>query len=182
MITMKRLCLYLVSVAAVLGVAAGSSTAENTTVELSAVPFVCERGGGGTVAFQINLPSVIIGRRLDAVLLELRAETSVTPEARSANVPVSVAPCADTEKGAVVMYGRAITRVFPAGVAKGVVFDVTTLVKDWLAGGMMSGRIVIGSLDFEEASVTLRALGEGGAEARLTFFYQNRFGQRAPRN
>jgi hypothetical protein len=184
MMTMTRF-LPLNTIALILLLIVGTASADSRSIELTSTalsPFVSEKIGGGSMVFQIEIPDVIIGTRLDAVLLEFRPETFVDPGAVSYNVPISVAPCVSTQNGREIRYDRAVTRIIAVGTEKRVVLDLTNMVKEWMAAGTMSHQVAIGSMITRDATLSLNAIAPGDIVAKLTFLYQHRFGQRAPRD
>lgn len=142
----------------------------------------------------VSIPADVAGKRLDSVLLEFAVDATplspedsvvVTPEVGA--YPLT-APYGSGRPGDgpgmnqqpvfedVVPSSRPVA----SGDSRLVRMDITDIVRDWMANPGANYGLVIGSLKGPQvASVTLReAISGGEASIRITFFYQNRFGDR----
>jgi hypothetical protein len=142
---------------------------------------------------KVALPEDIVGKRLDSVIMEfavdaeqLSLEDSVaTPmvgvfpltQAYSAGARADGVDTAPTFEGVVPS-----ARPIALGERSVVRMDITDVVKGWLDEPASNLGLVIGALTGPKVStVTLNpTLPKSDFAIRVTFFYQNRFGDRVP--
>jgi hypothetical protein len=138
------------------------------------------------------LPEDVAGKRLDSVFLEFAVDATPLSEEDSVTVTpeVGVFPLTETYQAGGGIGGRnaepVFTRLVPSlrpvagGENRLVKMDVTDTIRGWIANPATNHGLVIGSLTGPEvATVTLKeAIPGGSSPIRITFFYQNRFGDR----
>lgn len=129
------------------------------------------------------LPSEISGKRLDSVFLDMVVDASPTNQAVEGATPMlSVFPLTEGFTGTRLSFTSNVPSVKPVAIGEGqkVRFDITETVKGWLAHPATNHGLVVGTLSgppVGTASLKDSALGEGVA-MRVTYFYQNRSGER----
>jgi hypothetical protein len=133
----------------------------------------------------VSIPDEISGKRLDTALLEFYVDAALLESADIDHSPsidvraLSAAYSGTGEPQFSVESGGA-SRPVQVGEQRRVVVDITSIVKGWIESPQSNHGLVIGSLRGSKAgdfSVRNDVLG-GGNVATVTFFYQNRFGQR----
>ncbi len=137
-----------------------------------------------TVKFSV--PEEVVGKRLDLVILELYVDVSINDEWREESAPViEVLPLTAAFAGngvaEFVPTSTAVRNVIP-GERKKLLLDITGIVKGWIAAPESNHELIIGTLTGpKEGTFALRdgVLGAGNV-AKVTFAYQNCFGERAP--
>ena len=183
-------CLAMVLVTALSGLASGKST----TISVPINQVAAHSGERGQFyILEVNLPEDMAGKRLDSVFLEFAVD--VTPLSQEDSVTVTpevgVFPLTQTYQGGI---GRSpgndtepefktlvpSLRPVAAGETRLVNMDITEIVRTWISNPATNHGLVIGSLTGPAvATVTLKESIPGDSSAvKITFFYQNRFGDR----
>jgi hypothetical protein len=176
--------IFRVLAASLLAAFASTAFAKNLTVTIP-MQSVDARSGerGDYYVVNFDLPSDLAGKRLDSVFLDFVVDVSPTNEAVADATPlVGVFPLTETLTGANLKYESDVSSVRPVslGESQKVRVDVTDVVKGWLANPSRNHGVVIGSLtgpSVGAVSLSDTALGPSVA-LRVTFFYQNRSGER----
>jgi hypothetical protein len=176
----------LIAILAVCAVAvlAGTALARNATITIPLQQIsMRESARGDSYVVKFELPADLAGKRLDSVFLDFVVDASPTSEAEADATPlITVYPLTAAATGPSLEYESAVPSVRPIamGEDQNVQADITDIVKGWLASPSSNYGLVIGALAGPEvATVSLKsdALAAGTA-LRVTFFYQNRSGER----
>lgn len=148
---------------------------------------------GAFYVISLSIPQDVFGNRLDSVFLEFAVEATPLVEDSVTVTPlVGAYPLLTEYAGGVVGDGQGrnpepvfqsivpSSRPVAAGDNRAVKMDITDVVREWIANPLTNHGLVIGSLIGPEiARVTLKNSIQGGeTPIRITFFYQNRFGDR----
>ncbi|HEX6790872.1 MAG TPA: hypothetical protein VF247_06150 [Candidatus Krumholzibacteria bacterium] len=186
---MKRSLMHILVVCGLL--VAGTASAKNITVTLpmsSVDSYANDRGS--YYAVSVSVPADVIGKRLDTVLLEFAVNATATEDSAATPV-VGVYPLKRNADGGISdAAGRIDTSAFEAivpsarpvacGENRIVRVDITDIVKGWIKDPSSNHGLVFGSLTGPSVgTVTLKdQLPSSDGAIQLTFFYQNRFGDR----
>jgi hypothetical protein len=185
----------IITTLAVLGTLAFASlvAAKNATV---AIPMgeVGEHAGarGEFYVVNVSIPGDIAGKRLDSVFIEFAVDaTFLSLEDSVVSPVVGVYPLRQSFSGGVgdapghgaePVFESVVPSARPIHLGENRVLrmDVTDIVKGWMDEPTSNHGLVIGALTGPEVGrVTLRDTVPGSDHAvRVTFFYQNRFGDR----
>lgn len=133
----------------------------------------------------VSIPEELTGKRLDTALLEFYVDAALVESAEiehSPSIDVRALTAAYSGSGdpQFSVESGGASRPVEVGEQRKVVVDITGIVKAWIESPQSNHGLVIGSLRGSKAgdfSVRTDVLG-GGKVATVTFFYQNRFGQR----
>ena len=141
-----------------------------------------ERGTSYVVDFAV--PEEVAGKRLDTVLLEFYVDIEADDAIETDYFPsIEVFPLSATPQlGREITFSRAFPTSRPVALGEGqlVSVDITDIVKGWIASPSTNHGVVIGSFSgpsVDGLDVRNNLIGEGKA-LRITYFYQNRFGDR----
>ncbi len=183
MITRK---VFLFAAATTLWSYASVALAKSQIVTISAAN-VSSQGAedrGSFHVFTVDIPEDVIGKRLDTVLLEFQIDVAIAEGEVAERVPVvGVYPLTERPPlgGAPAFASSfATARNVKSQDGQTILVDITDIVRGWIAEPASNHGLVIGSftgaklskLDLESNAI------EPGKAARLTYFYQNRFGDR----
>jgi len=140
-----------------------------------------ERGGFYVVTFSV--PEDVVGKRLDTVLLEFYVDATPTTDEEVEEMPtVGVYPFTEAFVEGEPKFKASVpsVRSVPMGPGQKVLADITEIVRGWIETPSSNHGLVIGSLTGPKiGNVALKNDGvSAGTTAQITFFYQNRFGQR----
>jgi hypothetical protein len=184
---MRTIRAYFVVVVALAGLMS-SASAKNVTITVPIGDVETRTGArGGYYLVDFAVPKDVIDKRLDTVLLEMAVDVSATSLEDSVASPVvGVFPLrqsvATSGPGATPVFDTDAAAVRPVviGENRKLTMDITDIVKGWIAAPATNHGLVIGTLtgpDVGTVSMKSATLGPGTA-VRVTFFYQNRFGER----
>jgi hypothetical protein len=158
--------------------------AKNMTVSISMNKVTAKTGEDGNYyVINFDLPVELSGKRLDSAFLEFVVDATPTDAMSGAQAPiVAVFPLTDAFTGSNLAFKRDVPTLQAADIDGDHVLrsDITDIVKGWMASPSSNHGLVIGTLVGPRVgTVTLKesALGAGAA-LRVTYFYQNRFGER----
>jgi hypothetical protein len=163
---------------------AGTTLARNVTITIPMQEVgVRESARGEFYVVKFDLPVDLAGKRLDSVFLDFVVDASPTSEAEADATPlIAVYPLTAAATGPSLEYESDVPSVRPIamGDEQKVRADITDIVKGWLADPSGNHGLVIGALDGPDvARVSIKSDGLApGTTVRLTFFYQNRSGER----
>jgi len=170
--------------AALLFALTGPALAKNMTITIPMNDITVKSGERGNYyVVALNPPAELAGKRLDSVFLDFVVDVTPTSPEQAWMAPrVGVFPLTESFTGVNLAYDSTVpsVRAVPTGENQALLVDITNIVKGWLATPSSNHGFVIGSLTGPEVgTVSLKdtALGPGAA-LRVTFFYQNRFGDR----
>jgi hypothetical protein len=165
----------------------GIASAKNLTITVPMGSLDARSGvRGDYYVVDFAVPDEVIGKRLDSVLLELAVDVSATsPEDSDVTPVVGVFPLsqsfASSGPGAPVFEtGVASVRPVAVGDNRMLTMDITDIVKGWIAAPATNHGLIIGTLSGPAVgTISLKSATLGPSTAlRVTFFYQNRFGER----
>lgn len=162
---------------------ADAALAKNMTIMLPMQQVdVRENARGDCYVVKFDLPIDLVGKRLDSVFLDFVVDTTPTSAAEADATPlIAVYPLMAAAAGPSLEYKSEVPSVRPVamGEREKVRADITDIVKGWLADPSSNHGLVIGALAGPEvATVALKGDAFDGAAIRVTFFYQNRSGER----
>lgn len=134
--------------------------------------------------FEFGIPEDVVGKRLDSVILEFQIDVGLAQEERADATPViAVYPLNESLRPgqSPVFTGTfASARNVLPEAGQTLVVDITDIVRGWVEEPSSNRGLVIGS--FTGAKLSKLDLNpdaiDTGKAARVTFFYQNRFGDR----
>lgn len=136
----------------------------------------------------MTIPQEVIGKRLDAVIIEFYLDVEHTLATQSIEYfPVSVSPALyqlETEGIMTLDLSKAVTLPVRAGSSRHVSMDITSLVKDLLEKAETHENLVIGLTDEVTTISSINMRSDGFDEdtvIRVTYYYGDRFGGKAPR-
>jgi len=181
---MKRILGFAMA-ALLISILMGEAAAESVTIELGAgVKSQTDEALGAVQVLQFDFPEMLKGKRIDTVLLELYVDASLATDAAAGDIPVvDVAPLSSAYSRAEAVsldVEAVVSRPVRVGENRRVAVDITDLAKGWMSGARANHGLVVGALTGTKAGrFALRdgTLGSG-VKARVTIFYQNRFGNR----
>jgi hypothetical protein len=132
----------------------------------------------------VDVPEDLSGKRLDTATLEFYVDAALVSGEEAEHSPtidvraLTAAYSPNDELSSSSALGRA--RPVPLGHNRKVVVDITDMVKAWIASPSSNHGIVVGSLGGSKAGdFTVRSDVLGGSKvATVTYFYQNRSGER----
>jgi hypothetical protein len=159
--------------------------AESVTIELGqGVRSHADAVVGDAAVLQFNLPAVLAGKRIDTAVLEFYVDAGLKAEVADGEVPVvdiaALTGAYDSAKPLALDAAPAASRHVRVGENRRVAVDITSLVKAWQTGTKENHGIALGALTGTRSGTF--ALRDGtlgsGVKARITIFYQNRFGNR----
>jgi hypothetical protein len=184
---MRHLFTYVLVVAALAAVI-GTASAKNATITLPIGGLDARSGARGDYyVVDFAVPDEVIGKRLDSVLLELALDVSANSPEDSDNAPVvGVFPLsqslASSGPSATPLFETGVASVRPVAVGDNrmLTIDITDIVKGWIAAPATNHGLIIGTLSGPAVgTISLKSAALGPSTAlRVTFFYQNRFGDR----
>lgn len=158
---------------------------KKVTLELRSSDFskysVSESSLNNFLVVNFNVPADVIGKRLDAVILEFYVNASLKEGVDEDHIPlIEIYPLTNAYSGVGVpnFSSSSSVRNLKLGESKRAVMDITEIVKNWVTNPTQKHGLIIGSLTGDKSSeFTLRndAIG-GNIAAKITFYYQNRFG------
>lgn len=182
MITKK---LFFASIFGILAVEAASvwAKSQTITVDASVVESRTQPDRGSLHVFAIEVPNDVYGKRLDMVVLEFQVDVTLS-ESEYPDMTPAIAAYPLVERllpaGAPVLSkSYASARNVRAGDAQTILVDITDIVRAWIAKPSSNYGLVVGSFTgpkLGKLDLKRDAVGSGKV-ARLTFFYQNRFGE-----
>ncbi len=183
---MKRIqLLSMIVVGWVLGLNVTAADASHVTVPVTTSGMASASVDSRPIyVLSLEVPEAVSGKRLDTALLEFYVDAALvsgeevehTPSIDVRALTATYSPTGELASSAAL--GRA--RPVSVGSGRKVVVDITDIVKAWIASPSSNHGIVVGSLGGSKAGdFTMRSdvLG-GGKVATVTFFYQNRSGER----
>ncbi len=139
---------------------------------------------GPYIVVNLPIPEDVIGKRLDAVILEVYLDVAADEAVGNEYVPsVEVYPLTETNRGDRAPNYSALhptSRPVAIGMRQRVQVDISSIVRAWIAQPTTNFGLIIGSFSgpvLDDLDVTNDVL-EGGYAIQATFVYQNRFGQR----
>ncbi len=139
---------------------------------------------GSYIVVNLPIPEDVIGKRLDAVILEFYLDVAADEAVGNEYVPsVEVYPLTEANRvGRSPVYSalHPTSRPVEIGVRQRVQVDISSIVRGWIAEPSTNFGVIIGSFSgplLDDLNVRSDVL-EGGFAIQATFFYQNRFGQR----
>lgn len=181
---MRTLRLWMVLLAAAAIAISSVAFGKNVTVSIPLKDVTVRSNDlGDYYVVRFDLPTEIAGKRLDSVFLDMVVDASPTNQAVEGATPIlSVLPLTEAFAATKLSYTSNVPSVRPVSMGEGqkVRFDITETVRGWIAHPVTNHGLVIGALSgppVGTASLKDSALGEGVA-MRLTYFYQNRSGER----
>jgi hypothetical protein len=187
---MKRTQTYLLSLLTLVSIG-GAAFGKSVTIPVRMDQVGVHTGERGAFyVVNVAVPGDIAGKRLDSVFLEFAVDATPLEEDSMTVTPIVGAyPLTSTYSGGDGQGGNSepvFNAVVPSSrpVAEGndrrVMMDITNIVRGWIANPASNHGLVIGSLTGPEvATVALRQSIPGEqVPIRITFFYQNRFGDR----
>ena len=134
------------------------------------------------MVLDFEIPSDVIGKRLDSVLLEFYVDASLKEGVASEYSPlIEIYPLNDDFTGdgspSFTSVSAAVRNV-KVGSGKRVLMNITDIVGKWITDPNSKHGLIIGSLTGIKSSefVLCNDVLGGGIVARVTFQYQNRFG------
>lgn len=148
---------------------------------------------GDFYILSISLPQDLAGKRLDSVFLDFAVDATSLSEEDTIAAEVGVFPLTQNYvaggqggdgpgMNAAPVFTTLVPsmRPIPAGDSRRLRMDITDIVRGWIANPATNHGLVIGALTGPEvATVTLNNEIPGGTSpVVITFFYQNRFGNR----
>lgn len=150
---------------------------------------VHEGSRGEFYLVSVPIPADAAGKRIDSVVLEFAVDVAaLSPEDSGAAPAVGVYPLTRPFSGGAgegmdaPLFESNVSSVRPVTIGKNriVRMDITEIVKAWVSDPSSNHGLVIGSLTGPEVgTVTLRdVLPDSDSAIRVTFVYQNRFGDR----
>lgn len=162
---------------------AGMAFARNLTIKVPMQEIDVRSGArGDSYIVKFSLPADLTGKRLDGVFLDFVVDTSPTSEAEADATPfVAVYPLTAAATGQTLEYETDVPSVRPVSMGENqtVRVDITDIVKGWLVDPSSNHGLVIGALAGPEVgTVSLKSDAIDGTALRVTFFYQNRSGER----
>lgn len=178
-------CLAVASIASVLMFQSepASSKSITSTVDASVAQTRVQLDRGGWYVFPIEVPADIVGKRLDTVLLEFRIDVTLDESENADMTPVIAAyPLEErlSERSPVFATSFPSARNVKPGNDQAVLVDITDIVRRWIADPSSNHGVVVGS--FTGPKLNGLELENGwagpGKIARVTFFYQDRSGER----
>jgi hypothetical protein len=143
---------------------------------------VHENARGTSYVVQFDLPEDLHGKRLDSVFLDFVVDASPTDETEADAAPlISAFPLTSSSAGGTLEYEGDGPTSRPVAMRgnQNVRIDITQIVAGWLAAPSGNHGIVIGTLSGPSVgTISLRSTAMNGFALRLTFFYQDRSGER----
>jgi hypothetical protein len=181
---MQRHKLLVILAVCAVATLAGTAFAKNVTISIPMEDVAVKSGErGDCYVVKFTLPADLAGKRLDSVFLDFVVDASpANPEAAETALLVGVFPLTEAATDAPLRYLSDVPSVRPISLGENrpVRADITDIVRGWLANPSTHHGLVVGALTGPEVgTVELQdaVLGSGVA-FRVTFFYQNRSGER----
>lgn len=134
--------------------------------------------------FTVDIPSDVLGKRLDTVLLEFDVDVVLDSSEHPDMSPmIAVFPLEEqysASRSPVYSTSYSSARNINVGTGQRVQVDITEIVRRWIENPSSNHGLILGSFTGPKVStLNLRSdVVAAGKAARVTFFYQNRFGQR----
>ena len=181
---MRQKLLFVVIAGTILGI---STTAfpKSATIKLAMSQITSKTSAerGAFYVVNVAVPEDVVGKRLDTVLLEFYVDATPTTDEEAEEMPtVGVYPLTEAVPEGEPKFNAFVpsVRSVPMGSGQKVLADITEIVRGWIETPSSNHGLVIGSLTGPKiGSVALKNDGvAAGTTAQVTFFYQNRFGQR----
>lgn len=171
----------------------GSAAARDLTISIPMQQVRVLSGESGQFYFiHVSLPAELDGKRLDSAMIEFSVDAEAIALADSVATPVFGAyPLTSPYNADAQPSGAAATPAFDKVVpsARPIAFgernvlrmDITDTVKAWIENPQSNFGLVIGSLTGPKIGTVMLNTTLSGSDSaiRITFFYQNRFGDRA---
>ena len=139
---------------------------------------------GKYVVVSLPIPEEVMGKRLDAVILEFFVDAASDELFDAQFMPsIELYPLVEAnrvDRSPVYLTGYPTSRPVALGERQHVQVDIGDIVRRWIAQPATNFGLIIGSFsgpvldDLEVRSDVL----DGGHAIQATFHYQNRFGQR----
>jgi hypothetical protein len=190
-IKMRRI-MYVVVITFVMAFSYSTSVADHVTINyrVNDVASVKSDGAetGNLDVFGLTIPQEVIGKRIDAVIVEFYLDADHTLETtRTEYVPVCVSPVLMRPEPTTTVardLNTAVTVPVHVGGGQRATADITSLVRDWIAKSETNHDLTIGLTDeaAKTSSISMRSDGYGDdTVVRVTYYYSDRLGGRAPR-
>lgn len=160
------------------------SKSQTITISAASVSSQAAEDRGSVHVFAVEIPEDVVGKRLDTVLLEFQVDVGLAEDELAEMAPVvGVYPLTEQlslERSPVFTSTFASSRNVRAEDGQTILVDITEIVRGWLDEPSSNHGLVVGSFGgakLAKLELSTDAIAPGKV-ARVTFFYQNRFGDR----